>query len=244
MSSILPLHPHNSFIPYKFIHLSAVIYQYICTSFFRLKTTNENTTYFFSLEITVLIFETFSFKGQQPLSSAVQQYQGATSSLPPPIRRLFVCSFQSATASGSYFFFSKRNEDYMNKKAKNEIPRGEKLSRQSKTMSRNDKNIIDSLLEWNLIHLLEDIFLHLDVQSLTNAEQAFPDSWRPFIQGNSKLYHKKLATISSWFLRSSIKTSSVGNSKKKEKSQSRRNPLFRQPLGTTLMAAAPTLFQE
>lgn len=141
-------------------------------------------------------------------------------------------------------FFSKRNEDYMNKKAKNEIPRGgEKLSRQSKTMSRNDKNIIDSLLEWNLIHLLEDIFLHLDVQSLTNAEQAFPDSWRPFIQGNSKLYHKKLATISSWFLRSSIKTSSVGNSKKKEKSQSRRNPLFRQPLGTTLMAA-PTLFQE
>lgn len=107
MSSILPLHPHNSFIPYKFIHLSAVIYQYICTSFFRLKTTNENTTYFFSLEITVLIFETFSFKGQQPLSSAVQQYQGATSSLPPPIRRLFVCSFQSATASGSYFFFLK-----------------------------------------------------------------------------------------------------------------------------------------
>lgn len=133
----------------------------------------------------------------------------------------------------------------MNKKKeieKNEIPWGEKLSRQSKTMSRNDKNIIDSLLEWNLIHLVEDIFLHLDVQSLTNAEEASPDSWRPFIQGNSKLYHKKLATISSWFL---IKTSSVevGNFKKKEKSLSRRNPLFRQPLGTTLMAA-PTLLQE
>ena len=123
----------------------------------------------------------------------------------------------------------------MNKKAKNEIPRGEKLSRQSKTMSRNDKNIIDSLLEWNLIHLLEDIFLHLDVQSLTNAEQASPYTWRSFIQQNSKLYHKKLATISSWFL---IKTSSLVEERK---SLSRRKPLFRTPLGTTL---APTLLQQ
>ena len=73
------------------------------------------------------------------------------------------------------------------------------LAIQSMTMS-SENNIIDALIEANLYHIVEDIFLHLDCQSLTNAEKASPAKWRPFIQANSKLYHKKLATISSWFL--------------------------------------------
>ena len=64
----------------------------------------------------------------------------------------------------------------------------------------SENNIIDALIEGNLYHVVEEIFLHLDSQSLTNAEMASPAKWRPFIQANSKLYHKKLATISSWFL--------------------------------------------
>ena len=104
-------------------------------------------------------------------------------------------------------------------------------------MSSNVNNIIDALLEWNLVHIVEDIFLHLDVQSLTNAEQASPYTWRPFIQQNSKLYHKKLATISSWFL---IKTSSLVE-ERKAVGLNTGKPLFRKPLGTTL---APTLLQE
>ena len=67
-------------------------------------------------------------------------------------------------------------------------------------MSCSEKNILDELLNVNLDHVVEKIFLHLDCQSLTNAEMAFPVTWKPFIQGNSKLYNKKLETISSWFL--------------------------------------------
>lgn len=62
----------------------------------------------------------------------------------------------------------------------------------------NDENIIDLLLESNLFHLVEDIFLRLDCQSLTNAETASPRKWSPFIQSNRRLYHKKMATISRW----------------------------------------------
>lgn len=60
-------------------------------------------------------------------------------------------------------------------------------------------NIIDELLECQLFHVVEDIFLRLDCQSLTNAEKASPKKWSPFIQASRKLYSKKLATISSWF---------------------------------------------
>lgn len=59
-------------------------------------------------------------------------------------------------------------------------------------------NIIDKLLESNLFYVVEDIFLLLDCQSLTNAESASPKKWSRFIQSSRKLYHKKLATISSW----------------------------------------------
>jgi len=61
-------------------------------------------------------------------------------------------------------------------------------------------NIINSLIDMNLDHVVEDIFLLLDCQSLTNAEIAFPGKWSGFIQKSKKLYHKKVATVSSWYL--------------------------------------------
>ena len=58
-------------------------------------------------------------------------------------------------------------------------------------------NIIDALLDRNLFHLVEDIFVRLDSQSLTNAENS-SNHWSQFIQLSGKLYRKKMATISSW----------------------------------------------
>ena len=67
-------------------------------------------------------------------------------------------------------------------------------------------NIISSLIDMNLDHLVEDIFLMLDCQSLTNAEIAFPEKWCGFIQNSTKLFLKKVATISSWYLMSPCKS--------------------------------------
>ena len=58
-------------------------------------------------------------------------------------------------------------------------------------------NIIDALLDKNLFHLVEDIFVRLDSQSLTNAENS-SNHWSQFIQLSGRLYRKKMATISSW----------------------------------------------
>jgi len=58
-------------------------------------------------------------------------------------------------------------------------------------------NIIDALLDRNLFHLVEDIFVRLDSQSLTNAENS-SHHWSQFIQLSGRLYRKKMATISSW----------------------------------------------
>ena len=63
-----------------------------------------------------------------------------------------------------------------------------------------DNNIIDCLLDRQLFHVVEHIFLHLDSDALFNAERASPKRWSRFIQGNRKLYYKKLATISDWLL--------------------------------------------
>ena len=58
-------------------------------------------------------------------------------------------------------------------------------------------NIIDALLAENLFHLVEDIFVRLDSQSLTNAENS-SNHWSQFVQLSGRLYRKKMATISSW----------------------------------------------
>ena len=70
----------------------------------------------------------------------------------------------------------------------------------------NDFNIIDALLDGHLFHVVEDIFLRLDCQSLTNVENAVK-RWCQFIQVSGKLYHKKMATISSWLFINATKKS-------------------------------------
>ena len=70
----------------------------------------------------------------------------------------------------------------------------------------NDLNIIDALLDGHLFHVVEDIFLRLDCQSLTNVENAVK-RWCQFIQVSGKLYHKKMATISSWLFINATKKS-------------------------------------
>jgi len=59
-------------------------------------------------------------------------------------------------------------------------------------------NLIDALIELNLYLIVEDIFLQLDCQSLTNAERASPGKWRLFIQSSQKLYRKKVESITGW----------------------------------------------
>jgi len=86
----------------------------------------------------------------------------------------------------------------------------------------NDFNIIDALLDGHLFHVVEDIFLRLDCQSLTNVENAVK-RWCQFIQVSGKLYHKKMATISSWLF--------INATKKKSRP--------RKTLGTTML-----LYQE
>ena len=64
-------------------------------------------------------------------------------------------------------------------------------------------NLIDALLDLHLYFIVEDIFLHLDCQSLTNAERASPEKWSQFIQSSQKLYRKKVAAITGWWFVSS-----------------------------------------
>ena len=73
-------------------------------------------------------------------------------------------------------------------------------------VDNNDFNIIDALLDGHLFHVVEDIFLRLDCQSLTNVENA-RKRWCQFIQVSGKLYHKKMATISSWLFINAAKKS-------------------------------------
>jgi hypothetical protein len=61
----------------------------------------------------------------------------------------------------------------------------------------SSSNLIDWLLAFQLVSVVEDIFLYLDCQSLTSAECASP-RWSHFIQSSQKLYHKKVRTIGSW----------------------------------------------
>lgn len=65
-------------------------------------------------------------------------------------------------------------------------------------------NLLDALIDYEIFFIVEKIFLHLDTESLNNAECASPKKWGTFIQSSQKLYHKKVATLSSWW---SVKSS-------------------------------------
>ncbi len=62
----------------------------------------------------------------------------------------------------------------------------------------NRINIIDGLLAFNLVHVVEQIFLLLDNDSLMSAELASA-RWQYVIQASQQIYRSKLIRISSWF---------------------------------------------
>ncbi len=59
-------------------------------------------------------------------------------------------------------------------------------------------NIIDGLLAFRMIHVVEQIFMLLDNQSLTNAELASVQ-WSLVIQASQRIYQQKISRITSWF---------------------------------------------
>ena len=100
-------------------------------------------------------------------------------------------------------------------------------------------NIIDALLDRNLFHLVEDIFVRLDSQSLTNAENS-SNHWSQFIQLSGRLYRKKMATISSWlFIDAAVeKTGNGKTGSGKMNKNSNRHSIFIRTVSSLRMLSA------